>query len=60
MITLDDVRKWDEHDELKEYKQEFFLKDATIYMDGNSLGLLSRRSEAALHQSLDDWREPMA
>ncbi|MYL36653.1 kynureninase [Halobacillus litoralis] len=57
MITLDDVRKWDEHDELKEYKQEFFLKDATIYMDGNSLGLLSRRSEAALHQSLDDWRE---
>ncbi|WP_027953344.1 kynureninase [Halobacillus kuroshimensis] len=57
MITLDDVRKWDKNDELNEYKSEFFLKEDSIYMDGNSLGLLSRRSESALQQSLNDWKE---
>ncbi|MGO0060731.1 kynureninase [Brevibacillus fluminis] len=47
----------DEHDELAVYRNEFYVNPSMIYMDGNSLGLLSKRAEQAVLESLQDWRE---
>lgn len=38
----------DTSDVLCDYKKEFYLLKNTIYMDGNSLGLLSKRAEKSL------------
>ena len=47
----------DGRDPLHSYRKEFYLQPGTIYMDGNSLGLLSKRAEKTLLECLDDWRE---
>lgn len=46
----------DQQDPLANFKQEFFVEKETIYMDGNSLGLMSRRSEAKLVALMDSWK----
>ncbi|EPZ42585.1 kynureninase [Alicyclobacillus acidoterrestris] len=60
MATSDTSRIYaeqlDREDVLASYKEEFYLKEGTIYMDGNSLGLLSKRSEQSLLAALDSWR----
>lgn len=35
---------------------EFHVPDGRIYLDGNSLGLLSRRAEASLQRALETWK----
>ncbi|MGE6298873.1 kynureninase, partial [Guptibacillus hwajinpoensis] len=35
----------------------FYLNPNTLYLDGNSLGLLSKNAEASLLRSLDDWKQ---
>ncbi|WP_419393208.1 kynureninase [Cytobacillus praedii] len=50
------AQKLDSVDELKQYRNEFYLQSGTIYFDGNSLGLLSRRAEQALHAVLESWK----
>lgn len=47
----------DGKDELAHFRDEFYLKNDTIYLDGNSLGLPSKRAEAALLSMLDAWKE---
>ncbi|WP_368908562.1 kynureninase, partial [Bacillus wiedmannii] len=47
----------DKHDELKDFQTEFYKKEGTIYLDGNSLGLLSKRAEKSLLTLLDSWKE---
>lgn len=47
----------DRDDQLARFSEEFYLKEDTIYLDGNSLGLLSKRAEKTLLESLSDWRE---
>lgn len=47
----------DREDILARYRDEFYLKPDSIYLDGNSLGLLSKRAEQTLLESLADWRE---
>lgn len=47
----------DQQDELRHYKQEFYLPENQLYMDGNSLGLMSKRSEATLTKLLTNWKE---
>lgn len=54
--TLDYAKRLDEKDILKSFREEFYLKPDTIYMDGNSLGLLSKRAERTLLESLEDWK----
>ena len=56
MLSIDYARKLDEKDGLAKYKDEFYLLKDTIYMDGNSLGLLSKRAERTLHNLLDSWK----
>ncbi len=55
-ITMEQIQKWDEGDSLKKYRNEFYIKEDSIYMDGNSLGLLSKRAEASLLSLLDSWK----
>ncbi len=50
------ARTLDENDELSRFRDEFYLMEVEIYLDGNSLGLLSRRSEKALLDVLSDWK----
>jgi kynureninase len=46
----------DRSDPLARFRERFFLPPGTIYMDGNSLGLLSRDAERTLRRVLDEWR----
>ncbi len=51
------ARTLDENDELARFRDEFYLTEGEIYLDGNSLGLLSRRAEKALLDVLSDWKD---
>ena len=54
--TEADARERDAEDPLSEYRERFYLP-ADCYMDGNSLGPLSRDAERTLQRVLDEWRE---
>ncbi|MCP3027465.1 kynureninase [Halobacillus sp. A5] len=56
-MKREDVQKLDQQDELSSYKKEFYTSPGTYYMDGNSLGLLSKRAEETLLTSLQDWKQ---
>lgn len=47
----------DNEDELKQFRDEFYIPNETIYFDGNSLGLLSKRSEDSLLNLLHSWKQ---
>lgn len=51
------ARVEDIRDPLAHMRDEFYLPEHKIYLDGNSLGLLSRPAEQALQQALFQWRE---
>jgi kynureninase len=55
--TIEHAQQLDAQNELRSFRDEFYIKEGTIYMDGNSLGLLSKRAEASLLQILDSWKE---
>lgn len=46
----------DAHDPLARWAADFQVPVGTIYLDGNSLGPLSRRAEAALTRVVGQWR----
>ena len=46
----------DAQDPLKEMRQRFYCKPDEIYMDGNSLGLLSKDAEKTLLRVLEEWK----
>jgi kynureninase len=50
------ARRLDAADPLAEYRQEFHT-GAGIYLDGNSLGLLSRSATTAVQRVLKEWQE---
>lgn len=50
------ARRLDAADELARFREEFHL-GGRIYLDGNSLGLLSRRAGRTLSEALTSWRE---
>src|SRR5699024_9971438 len=54
--NIADAEKLDRGDKLRLLRNEFYIPDNTIYFDGNSLGLLSKRAEQALHTLLDSWK----
>jgi kynureninase len=59
-MTLEDFRKearrLDRADPLKGYRRRFFTPPGTVYLDGNSLGLLSRDARASLRRVLGSWK----
>jgi len=46
----------DRDDPLAGYRARFYCPEATIYLDGNSLGLACREAEASLLAVLGDWK----
>lgn len=46
----------DHADPLARFRAEFFLPAGQVYLDGNSLGPLSRRAEAHLQRVINEWR----
>lgn len=55
--SIDCAIAWDQADELASFRSEFYIKPDRIYLDGNSLGLLSKRAEQSLLDALDSWKE---
>jgi len=47
----------DSCDELARLRERFYVLPGQIYLDGNSLGLLSGDAEAGIHRVLESWRE---
>ncbi|PIC74467.1 kynureninase [Sporosarcina sp. P17b] len=54
--TLEYAITLDQQDSLAPYRKEFYLLQDKIYMDGNSLGLLSTRAEKKLFELLESWK----
>ncbi len=54
--SIENAKKFDEKDPLAKFRHEFYLNPNKLYMDGNSLGLLSKKAESSLLQSLEDWK----
>jgi len=52
----DTARQLDASDPLAIFRERFFIPDGQIYLDGNSLGLLSRDAERSLNQVLQKWK----
>ncbi|GIN19508.1 kynureninase [Siminovitchia fordii] len=55
--SLEYAQQLDREDDLKQYRDEFYIQPETIYFDGNSLGLLSKRAEESLLSMLESWKQ---
>ena len=55
--SLDAARRKDAADPLADLRDRFSLPDGELYMDGNSLGLLSTDAERSLERAVDQWRD---
>ena len=55
-MSAERARELDAADALAALRDEFFLLPDTIYMDGNSLGLLSKPAERAVVGALEAWK----
>lgn len=55
-LTSNNALELDQQDLLARFREEFYLNKNSIYLDGNSLGLLSKRAEKSLLDLLDSWK----
>ena len=53
---LEEARGLDRMNSLAGFRERFYIPPGTIYMDGNSLGLLSKDSEESLLRVLGEWK----
>jgi len=53
---LEEAGRLDAADPLQGLRQEFLLPAGVIYLDGNSLGPLTRRGQARIAEAVADWR----
>lgn len=54
--TLEDAQARDANDSLRGFASHFYRPNGAIYMDGNSLGLLSMEAEQAVQRVLNEWK----
>src|SRR5699024_5015965 len=54
--TRKEAQKLDTEDILQDYRSEFYINKDNVYMDGNSLGLLSKRAEQTALELLESWK----
>ncbi len=52
----DEARRLDREDPLRRFRRRFAVRAGTIYLDGNSLGLLSRDAGRSLEKALRSWK----
>ncbi len=61
MPMFDASKRWAQHldqsDTLAKFREEFYLDGRRIYLDGNSLGLLSKRAHDSLLDLVHSWRQ---
>jgi kynureninase len=50
------AQKLDSEDPLAGFRERFHIPDGTIYVDGNSLGLLCKDSENSILGALNEWK----
>ena len=50
------ARRLDDADPLAAFRARFYVTPGTVYLDGNSLGLLSRDAEGEVLRVLGEWR----
>ena len=55
-LTRDYAQRMDTEDILAKYKDRFYKLKDTIYMDGNSLGLMSKDAEESLNAAIEAWK----
>jgi len=55
-LTMKHAVELDAKDPLHSFRQEFYIPEGVIYMDGNSLGLASRAAEKAVLRALEEWK----
>lgn len=55
-LSAASAARLDADDPLAPFRSEFYLPPGKIYLDGNSLGLLSRRAEESLLRAVAAWR----
>jgi kynureninase len=61
VITRDDCEAFDARDVLRECRDEFFLNEGEIYLDGNSLGPLSRGAQRRVNEVVNnEWAHGLA
>jgi kynureninase len=53
----DEARRLDRADPLRRFRRRFFVRPGTVYLDGNSLGLLSRDAQTALDRAVEGWKK---
>ena len=46
----------DAKDSLNHFKEQFYIPENTIYVDGNSLGLFSKEAEQTLQRVINEWK----
>ena len=51
-----EITQLDVDDPLRGFREEFYIPENTIYLNGNSLGLMSRQSAQDLQQVVSDWQ----
>ncbi|NHJ38538.1 MAG: kynureninase [Asgard group archaeon] len=54
--SKDFAKKMDENDPLAKFRNEFVIPKDTIYVDGNSLGLMAKKSEKSLIRVIEEWK----
>lgn len=52
----DYAKKMDAEDPMAKFRDRFYIKKDEIYMDGNSLGLMSKDAEKSLTRVIDEWK----
>lgn len=56
-LSRETARAYDDADQLKGFRERFYLKENEYYMDGNSCGLCSTDAELALKRVFEEWKE---
>ncbi len=52
----DFAHRLDSEDPLARFRERFYIPEGTVYMDGNSLGLMSKDSENSVFRILKEWK----
>lgn len=56
LLTRENARQYDLKDEFQQYREEFYIQPGVIYLDGNSLGLMSKRAETKVAELMESWK----
>ncbi len=57
ICSEDHALEMDEDDELSDHRKRFYIPKDTVYLNGNSLGLLSKDAEESLQEVTEEWKE---